>query len=301
LNYSSLSGRRSNASVASEARHIHGRWARTPLSGCRRWLGASAHRRSLLLAFHGSGGSAAQFRRFTGRGFDQWAEDGLGTVVYLDSWRKGLWNDARISTRSRAREEGVDDVAFVQAVIGHFQAGEKDVFAAGYSNGGQMVIRLLLDAPQLLSAAALIGATVPSPENLSSEGAALPVPMLLVHGAKDPLVPYDGGMASIFGFRTRGRMRSAPDSARYWAALNGVDAQPEVSMIPSGRAKPRTVTSLYAYGESSAAPVRFYSVEGGGHVVPNPRTRPNLLLGRSSTELDAPTVILDYFRTHALR
>ena len=30
----------------------------------------SPHPQSLLLAFHGSGGSAAQFRKFTGGGFD---------------------------------------------------------------------------------------------------------------------------------------------------------------------------------------------------------------------------------------
>jgi polyhydroxybutyrate depolymerase len=67
-----------------------------------------------------------------------------------------------------------------------------------------------------LSGAAIIAATQPVPDNFDlSADPATPLPVLLIHGTKDPLVPYDGGMASLWGFRPRGLGRSAPETAEY--------------------------------------------------------------------------------------
>lgn len=70
--------------------------------------------------------------------------------------------------------------------------------------------------PHSLSGAAIIAATQPVPDNFDlSADPATPLPVLLIHGTKDPLVPYDGGMASLWGFRPRGLGRSAPETAEY--------------------------------------------------------------------------------------
>src|SRR4051794_39891087 len=100
----------------------------------------------LLLVFHGSRQDARAFRAFTGNAFDRM---GRTAVAYLDGFR-GNWNDARKADRFPARVQGIDDVAFAEAVVKRVADG-RETYAAGYSNGGGMVIRLLHERPDLLS------------------------------------------------------------------------------------------------------------------------------------------------------
>ncbi len=49
----------------------------------------------------------------------------------------------------------------------------------------------------------------------------------MFHGTRDPLVPYRGGMASLWGFRPCGLGLSPPATADYFAARNGITTVPE--------------------------------------------------------------------------
>src|SRR5208282_5264353 len=100
-----------------------------------------------------------------------------------------------------ARTENVDDVAFAEAMISELQASHQarspKVYAAGFSNGGQMVIRLIHQVPGLLAGAAIISAAQPTPENfLLPDAPPVPLPVVLIHGTGDPLVAYEGGPTS---------------------------------------------------------------------------------------------------------
>ena len=153
---------------------------------------------ALVIVLHGSNQTAATIRGFTEPGFDDLATRGGAVVAYPEGFKKH-WNDARRSTDFAARTQGYDDVAFVRAVIDDaaaaFGIDRSRVYAVGFSNGGQMVNRLAHEMPELLAGVAMISATQPAPENFSPDrdaGGALPV--LLVHGTKDPIVPYAGGV-----------------------------------------------------------------------------------------------------------
>ena len=93
------------------------------------------------------------------------------------------------------------------------------VCALGFSAGGQMVLRLLHQAPELIASAVVIGASQPVPDNFLLPSAAEPVaqprPVVLVHGTADPIAPYSGGVVSFWGLAPRGASRSALDGARY--------------------------------------------------------------------------------------
>lgn len=104
----------------------------------------------LVLIFHGSTQNGEKHREFTGRTFDRLAEQDA-QVAYLDGY-KGNWNDARRQSFFPARKAEIDDVGFARAVVG--ELGAKRVFAVGYSNGGQMVMRLIHEAPDLIDGAA---------------------------------------------------------------------------------------------------------------------------------------------------
>lgn len=109
------------------------------------------------------------------------------------------FNDARKHLPEKTRELGTDDVGFTQAVVDELRKEYNigRIFACGYSNGGQMVLRLLFDAPGLLSGAAVFAATLAACENLAPTNpieAYQPTPLLMIHGTLDDKAPYEGGM-----------------------------------------------------------------------------------------------------------
>lgn len=252
----------------------------------------------LVLALHGSNQDGATLRRFAGFGFDRYASDGGATVLYLDGYRRN-WNDARRHSDFAARRDGVDDVAFVTALADRFiAAGEADadrVYAVGFSAGGSMVLRLVLEIPERLAGAAVLSAVQPVPDNLIPvEGRPHPVPMVFFHGLADPLVPHAGGMASLWGFRPRGLGLSAHETAAYYAARNGISTDPVVHPLPRAAGSDPTSIERLEYRQAGHDPVVLYSVAGGGHVVPGPKRAPRIM-GRTSTRLDAPAEIGGFF------
>ncbi len=100
----------------------------------------------LLSVFRGSNQTGDGVRAFSGNVFDELVQEHGFVVMYPDGY-KGHWNDARVSSNFPTRKAGTDDVAFTKALIDEMRAKNdidaKKVYIAGYSNGGQMVIRLI--------------------------------------------------------------------------------------------------------------------------------------------------------------
>ncbi|MFC9931268.1 hypothetical protein [Streptomyces sp. NPDC127190] len=132
-----------------------------------------------------------------------------------------------------------------------------------------MVIRLVHEVPHLLAGAAVIGATQPvesnfAPKNPQDE----PVPIMFIHGTRDPIVPYEGGMASMWGFNPRGIGLSAVQTAHYYARRNGITADPVREHITPARKRTGTAVEAVHYRQPGHAPVSFYAVHRGGHTIP---------------------------------
>lgn len=252
----------------------------------------------LVLVLHGSGQSADKVRAATGGALDALAGAGA-VVVYLQAWRGG-WNDARAATKVPARREGVDDVAYVAAVVDAVAASAgadpAKVCALGFSAGGQMVLRVLHQAPELISCAVVIGASQPAPGNFvlpSSTGpAAVPRPVVLVHGTADPIAPYGGGTVSFWGLAPRGRSRSALGGARYLAARNGVEAEPTTTSLPHQDGRDGTSVTRTQFASPGHQSVVLYSVHGGGHTIPGPKAFPRLI-GRTTQDITAAGLVAD--------
>lgn len=249
--------------------------------------------RRLVLVFHGSKQSADVHRRFTGDALAPLATQGEAVVAYLDGYR-GNWNDARRASSFPARRRGMDDVAFARAVVERVIATHGLVAGpavmVGYSNGGQMVLRLLHQAPELVAAAVVVAAAMPAPENLvdDMDGGGAPVPVALVHGTRDRIAPFDGGAMSRWAqafFRVGGRTLSAPETAAYFAARHGIRAQPMSETVPVGSVSAgRTRVVRTTYEQEGVPPVVLHEVRGGGHTIPGSRPSPRVL-GRTATDV----------------
>jgi polyhydroxybutyrate depolymerase len=252
----------------------------------------------VVLVFHGSGQSGQTVRRFAGNSLDVFARRDRAVLAYLDGYKKN-WNEARLSSKFAARKENVDDVAFAVAAIDYlaarYGADASRVYVIGFSSGGAMVLRLLHEIPARLSGAAVISATQPAPENFPPyTDPAVPVPVVLFHGTRDRLVPYEGGMASLWGLFPRGLGQSAPQTAAYYAARNGITAAPSVQRLDGAPTADATEIERTDYRQAGHAPVTLYTIRGGGHVIPGPGKAPRIM-GRATRRLVAAEAIGEFF------
>lgn len=268
-------------------------------------VGAATSRpgRSLVLVFHGSQQTGAKHRKFTGGAYDALAESGDAVVVYPDG-HKGNWNDARRESSFPARVDNADDVGFTRALIAKLTHSHDidpaRVYAVGYSNGGQFVMRLAHETPELLAGAAVIAATMPAPESfLLADAPPAPLPALLIHGTKDPIVGYARTELSWWArklFKVGGVSLTAPGTAAYFAARNGISAPPvSTKLSASDRA---TAVERTDYRQPGHPPVTLYTVHGGGHTIPGPATAP-AVLGRTNHDISTAQLVRDFFAVSA--
>ncbi|WP_165164958.1 alpha/beta hydrolase family esterase [Corynebacterium qintianiae] len=235
---------------------------------------------TLVLFLHGSLQSGSVARNFTANTFDALAS-ATTTVVYPDGVGRHF-NDLRRGFNESARTLGIDDVGFLTSLIDSY--GASRVIGCGFSNGGQMLLRMLFDAPATLDGVALFGSAMPADGNLiCSPANYVPTPILSVQGTGDPIVPYHGGDAGI-AESNRGETRSAPDSARYLAELNG--ARSHSTTYPAQGVRVDTYTG--------GAPVELWSVEGMGHLVPAPKQL-DARLGPGTDKVVGAELVRDFF------
>lgn len=256
-------------------------------------LSAGHEHAPLVIVLHGSNQDSGRFRAFTGGAFDRFTGYGA-TVAYLDGFG-GHWNDARVSQKFSARTKGYDDVAFVRAVIAllvqRYHGDPARVVVIGFSNGGQMVLRLVHEMPDALAAAVVLSATQPVPDNFAlTEPKERPVPIMFVHGTKDPLVPYEGGVASLWGFRSRGEGLSAPDTAAYYAKRNGITEKPRtLEILQNGE----VWLEQTEYHQPDRPSVVLFTLHGAGHTVPGPKKAP-VLMGRTDRTFETVRTIAEF-------
>jgi polyhydroxybutyrate depolymerase len=253
----------------------------------------------VVLVFHGSMQTAKVIRSFTANTFDQIGAPSGAIVAYLDGYKRH-WNDARIVNTSAARTDHVDDVAFTAAAIDllvrRFNGDSSRVYAIGFSNGGQLVMRLIHEIPSALAGAAILSATQSVPENFAPDRPnEQPLPVMFVHGTQDPITPYSGGMAKMVRLLPRGLGLSAQETAAYYAHRNGITTAPAVTPLTSAEKGPTRVDRT-DYRQADRLPVTLYTVHGGGHSIPGPKSAsPRFIMGRTDHTLDTAQAISEFF------
>ena len=237
--------------------------------------GATAE--GLVVVLHGSRGSGAGIRRWTGNTFDRLADELGIAIAYPDGW-KGHWNDCRKAGAYAAKALNVDDVGFIDRLVSALAPGGR-VAVVGYSNGGYMGLRWAMQGARTPQGLVMAGASVPVDANLiCTPGRMLP-PALLVAGTADRICPYDGGEVTLLG-SPRGAVRSAVDAAGWLAASGSATAAIHAGVDwRSGRRK----DTWTAPGGGRA---ELLTLEGGGHTLPQPWMRFPRLLGRTDHGID---------------
>jgi len=238
----------------------------------------------LVLVFHPAGGSGRSMARHTR--FTALAEREGFVVVYPDGIG-GRWNDGR-------RPSSRDDVGFVRALLdtlrGEVTVDSSRVYATGISNGAMLSYRLACDLPGVFAAIAPVAGALPVA--LAERCVpATPLSVAAVQGTADPILPYDGGGSPPAA------VLPAERSVAFWAEAAGcAPANPEAQVrdgVTDGT-KVRRISYPSCPGNRA---VVLYAVEGGGHTWPGGPAG-SRRVGRVSRELDATSVIWNFFRNH---
>lgn len=206
----------------------------------------------LIVAFHGSGGTAAGMRAETG--LDTIA-DALGFItVYPD----GLYN--RWFFGDDAQRYDIDDVGFVDELLNRLEVlltvDADRMYVTGFSNGGFLTQALACLLNSRLAGAAPVAATFPT-EILDYCSPDHPISVLLMLGTDDGSVFFEGDT-------TRGWL-SADESVRTWARASDCDVTATVTYVASDTAA-GTRIRREAYPHCAGdVEVELYAVEGGRH------------------------------------
>ena len=231
----------------------------------------------VLLVLHGSLMDGPKMRGMLGPRFERLARE-QGAVVVYPSGIEGHFNDGRVTASYSARTLNIDDVGFTRAIIDTLATAHgidrQRVYAFGYSNGGAMALRLAAEAPELVAGVIVACANVPTPDNMDWKMQPGRTAVVLLAGTKDPIVPYDGGRVTIFGFGDRGTVLSAPASARWFAQRSGLGTEPVADAT-------QRIGALDVRQQDWGTParVRLVTMQGAGHTVPQPDYRFPRFLG----------------------
>jgi len=253
----------------------------------------------LVIALHGGGGNGPKMEKLSRLSL---LADQFGFIVAYPDAVEHHWNDGRGLSKYRSQRENIDDVGFISgmmdAIAGDYHMDDKRVYVTGASNGAMMSLRLGCEAADKITAIApVIGAM---PENLVSTCTpARPVPLLMINGSDDPLVPYEGGYVHIFRKRL-GKIISVPQTTAFWVARNGCSPKPQIRMEPDIDPEDGTRVQKSVYAQcTDNAEVVLYTIKGGGHTWPGgDQYLPEFLIGKVSRDLDASKAIWIFFNAH---
>lgn len=229
----------------------------------------------LVLMLHGNQSAADPAQRGGGTmrawtTFDRQA-DAWGVAVAYPDGLGGCWADGRGVTA--ADEAGVDDVAFLRALIDwsagrHGTAPDRTV-AAGISNGAFMAHRLAAEASDRVAVLAAVAGGFPA--SLLGVRPDHAVSALLINGTADSLVPIDGGYSRRRGpnGELRGRTLSLAETAAHWRAVDRCPDGPGETHATG--LSSRTTSGSGVGGTRVAA----WTVFGGGHSWPGAPSPPD--------------------------
>jgi polyhydroxybutyrate depolymerase len=238
----------------------------------------------LVVMLHGGFGSASQAESYYG--WDAEAAAGRFLVAYPDGVNRA-WNVGGGCCGNPAKE-GIDDVAFITAMIAAVRAeapiDPARIYATGISNGGLLAYRLACDT-KLFAAIGPDSATLLGPCPAPAE-----VSVIHIHGTADHNIPYGGGLGDGPG-QIDGP--AVPIVIAGWRATDRCSA-------PTTTVAGAVTTSTAACPDGRA--VELITIAGAGHQWPGSPPKPViqrlLHLDAPSEALDATDVIWRFFAAH---
>jgi len=257
----------------------------------------------LVIALHGNTQTGADMASRTS--WPAVAKREHFTVVFPDGLHRA-WADLRTNEMRAGRTppEGTDDVAFIAGLVdkyvGDGTADPRRVYVTGVSNGGAMTMTLACKRADLFAAAASVIMNF-TDEFASACQPSRPVPMLMMNGTADPLIPYEGGRGTsryaVDGFW------SAEKTIAFWRKVNGCAEGDAASNDLSDKdTNDQSTVTLISSRCPAGRDAVLYRVNDGGHRMPGsfPDSRfirlVNIIFGPQNHDIDGAETIWAFFK-----
>lgn len=237
---------------------------------------------ALVLSLHGAGGWPAMQRDISR--WNELADRERFIVVYpsgRDTAGPRIWK----MTDERDLQYIAD---LIDKLRREHNIDPNRIYANGLSNGGGMSFVLACRMPDRFAAVGMVGAALLLPSSWCRS--TQPVPMIGIHGLRDPVAPYRGGTSWMaeefapflpFGADWARRNRCAPN-ARDVEVRDGV--------------------TLREYQHcADGATVALYTLRDGGHTWPGGAELPEWFLGKTVRDFDATAEMWRFFEQHPRR
>lgn len=244
----------------------------------------------LVIALHGGGGNA---RTMVPRWIDTARREGFAVAFPSGVGRMenmGAWNADGCC--GFAMTSNSEDVAFIGAVIDDLTAqgiDPKRVYVTGLSNGGMLSHRVGIALSPRIAAVAVVSGAMFGGEAQPST----PLPVLIIHGEKDDIVPFNGG-TSPMALVARSQSRPFLPVSRavdFWRQADGCPVAPSVKV--QGDVTVETSTCR------DGSEVVFYRLASGGHTWPGPVVASGGLERARYDAIDATQIIWRFFAAHS--
>jgi polyhydroxybutyrate depolymerase len=256
----------------------------------------------LVIALHGGGGKAKHFNRSTRSRFNQLADEENFILVYPQGVNKS-WNDnSKRDTLGYARRWKVDDVGFIRKMIqkleNDYAIDSENIFACGISNGGLMSLTLAVELPEKIKAIGMVASNF-SEEQSKEMNRESQFSMIMIHGDKDPIFPYQEAEIIVFK-KSRGKVLGVKKSIELLCEINGNTPNGVGQELPNTHTKDgcTVMQIIYPNPNNPNLKIELIRVKGGGHTWPGgTQYLPKKLIGRVSRDFNACDALWEFFES----
>ena len=181
----------------------------------------------------------------------------------------------------------VNDLGFLEALVDtlskKFSIDQARVYCTGMSNGTFMAYYLACKSKRFAAVGGVAGGM--SAKMFNNCDAADPVPVIQIHGTKDPINSYKGNLSS----------KGIEEVIEFWRARNGCTSAAVTTPIPDlDPADKCTAERIIYSGGTNGNQVQLIRITGGGHTWPGV-DKPGRT-GKVCQDFDARLEIWRFFR-----
>jgi polyhydroxybutyrate depolymerase len=231
--------------------------------------------------------------------FEQIGQIHHALIIFPEAY-EGNWNDGRQNDRASSYRNGVDDIAFVDAILAQtehdYDVDRTRVDATGFSNGAIFCHYLAANRSDVFAAIAPVSGPIAIPFSVWFHPD-YPVSLLEMHGTNDPVVPYRGGKITDDG----GEVLGAEATAELWAKIDRCRRDYTEIPVPDRTARDGCYPQDFAWSRGrGGTDVVLYRIVGGGHTWPGHPLGllPSFFLGNVCLDFDASELIWKFFWDH---